>query len=214
MSLGKLLKLKHELDSLELRIQQWGLKLQSLIPDKEGEPGEPLILKEEHHESHEVNCGLPPKLDELEIEEPLVEPCEVVDEIGEPLCQEENPHLQQELRTILFEERGYDVYFQGCQFHSSYSTPWEASSDPIHAWQGPSWVPLFEFHNKRHFMEFYSNFKVPYPKMLGGINDQCLGEQPASPHIHSSPKEVQNIHAMVRNHLCKEEEKLSSSYRF
>ena len=57
MSLRKLLKLKHELDSLELRIQQWGLKLQSLIPDKEGELGEPLIFKEECHESHEVNYG-------------------------------------------------------------------------------------------------------------------------------------------------------------
>jgi len=34
----------------------------------------------------------------------------------------------------------------------------------IHAWQGSSLVPLFEFHDKRHFMEFYLNFKVPYPK--------------------------------------------------
>ena len=214
MSLRKLLKLKHELDSLELRIQQWGLKLQSLIPDKEGEPGEPLILKEEHHESHEVNCGLPPKLDELEIEEPLVEPCEVVDEIGEPLCQEENPHLQQELRTILFEERGYDVHFQGCHFHSSSSTSWEASSKQIHAWQGPSSVPLFEFHDKRHFMEFYLNFKVPYPKMMGAIKDQGLGEQPESPHIHSSPKEVQNIHAMVRNFISNDLHQLPSSNSF
>ena len=69
MSLRKLLKLKHELDSLELRIQQWGLKLQSLMPYKERELGEPLILKEESNESHEVNCDLPPKFDELEIEE-------------------------------------------------------------------------------------------------------------------------------------------------
>ena len=57
MSLWKLLKLKHELDSLELCIQRWGLKLQSLIPDKEGELGEPLIFKEECHESHGVNYG-------------------------------------------------------------------------------------------------------------------------------------------------------------
>ena len=68
MSLRNLLKLKHELDSLGLRIEHWGLKLQSLIPDKEGELGEPLIYKEECHEIHEVNCGLPPKFDELEIE--------------------------------------------------------------------------------------------------------------------------------------------------
>ena len=67
MSLSKLLKLKHELDSLELCIQQWGLKLQSLIPNKEGELGEPLIFKEGCHENHEVNCDLPPRFNELEI---------------------------------------------------------------------------------------------------------------------------------------------------
>ena len=69
MSLRKLPKLKHELDSLELRIQQWGLKLQCLVPDKEGELGEPLIFKVGCHENLEVNCGLPPRFDELEIEE-------------------------------------------------------------------------------------------------------------------------------------------------
>ena len=144
----------------------------------------------------------PPKFDELEVEEPQVsdfEPCEVIDEIEELLCQEEFPHLQQELRTILFEERGYDVHFQGCHFHSSSSTSWEASSKQIHAWQGPSSVPLFEFHDKRHFMEFYLNFKVPYPKMMGAIKDQALGEQPSSLHIYSSSTEVKNIHILVRN---------------
>ena len=67
----------------------------------------------------------PPKFDELEVEEPQMsdfEPCEVIDEIEELLCQEEFPHLQQELRTILFEERGFDVYFQGCVFHFFNST--------------------------------------------------------------------------------------------
>ena len=44
----------------------------------------------------------------------------------------------------------------------------------IHAWQGSHSVPLFEFHDKRHFMEFYSNFKVPYPKVMGTIKDQAL----------------------------------------
>ena len=159
----------------------------------------------------------PPKFDELEVEEPQMsdfEPCEVIDEIEELLCQEEFPHLQQELRTILFEERGYDVHFQGCHFHSSSSTSWEASSKQIHAWQGPSSVPLFEFHDKRHFMEFYLNFKVPYPKMMGAIKDQGLGEQPESPHIHSSPKEVQNIHAMVRNFISNDLHQLPSSNSF
>ena len=68
MFLRNLLKLKHELDSLELRIQQRGLKLQSLIPDKEGKLREPLIFKEGCHENYEVNCDLPPRFNELEIE--------------------------------------------------------------------------------------------------------------------------------------------------
>ena len=68
ISLRKLLKLKRKLDSLELGIQQWGLKLQSLIPNKEGELGEPLFFKEESHERLEVNSDLPPKFDELENE--------------------------------------------------------------------------------------------------------------------------------------------------
>ena len=46
MSLRKLLKLKHELDRLELDIQkwpvEWGPKLQSLVLDKGGELGQPL----------------------------------------------------------------------------------------------------------------------------------------------------------------------------
>ena len=114
-----------------------------------------------------MNCDPPPKFDELEIEELQVfdlEQCGVVEGIEELLSQEECPCLQQELRTILFEERGFDVYFQGYHFHSFNSTSWEVTSMQIHAWQGPSLVPLFEFHDKRHFMEFYLNFKVPCPK--------------------------------------------------
>ena len=119
MSLRKLLKLKHELDSLELRIQQWGLKLQSLIPYKERELGEPLIFKQECHESHEVNCDLPPKFDELEIEGHQMsdlQQCGVVDEIMEFLCQEECPHLQQELRTILLKKEGMMYISKGIFF--------------------------------------------------------------------------------------------------
>ena len=114
-----------------------------------------------------MNCDLPPRFDELEIEELQLlhlEQCGVVAGIEEPLSQEECPHSQQELRTVLFEERAFDICFQGYYFHSFNSTSWEASSIQIHAWQGPSLVPLFEFHEKRHFMEFYLNFKLPYPK--------------------------------------------------
>ena len=56
-------------------------------PDKEGKPREPLIFKEDCHESHE-NCDLPPKFDELEIEELQLSDLEqggVVEEIEELL---------------------------------------------------------------------------------------------------------------------------------
>jgi len=124
-----------------------------------------LIVKERCDENHEVNCDLPPRFDELEIEECQVselEECGVIGGIEELLSQEACPHSQQELRTILFKERGFDVYFQGYYFHSFNSTSWEVSSIEIHAWQDFSLVPLFEFHDKRHFMEFYLNFKVPF----------------------------------------------------
>jgi len=78
------------------------------------------------------------------------------------------------LRTILFEERGIDVYFQGDHFHSLNSTSKEVSFKQVHAWQGSSLVPLFEFRDKRHFMEFYLNFKVPYPKVMESYLGQTL----------------------------------------
>ena len=133
MSARNLLKLKCELDSLELCIQQWGLKLQFLIPDKEGKLREPLIFKEGCHENHEVNCDLPPRLDEPEIGELQVsdlEQCGVVEEIEELLSQDECPHLQQELRIILFEERGFDVYFRRYHFRSFNLTSWVVTPAP------------------------------------------------------------------------------------
>ena len=75
---------------LEVCIQQCGRKLQSLMPNKESKLGEHLIFKEECHESHEVNCDLSLKFDELEIEELQVshlEQCGVVEGIEELLCQ-------------------------------------------------------------------------------------------------------------------------------
>ena len=89
------------------------------------ELGQPLIFKEGCHENHEVNCDPPPRFDELEIKELQVsdlEQCGVVEGIEELLSQEECPHLQQELGTILSEERGFDVYIQGYHFDSFNST--------------------------------------------------------------------------------------------
>ena len=119
MSLTKVPKLKDELDSLEVRIQQRDLKLQSLIPDKEGELGEPLFFKEESHERLEVNCDLPPKFDELENEELQVsdfEQCGVFEGIEELLSQEECPHLQQESRNTLAKKEGLMYISYGVLF--------------------------------------------------------------------------------------------------
>ena len=69
--------------------------------------------------------------------------------------QEECFHSQQELRTILFEEREYDVYFQGDHIHSFNPTSWEASSIQTHAWRYSFWPLWFELHDKRQVMELY-----------------------------------------------------------
>ena len=87
-----------------------------------------------------------------------------VEGIEELLSQQECPHLQQKLRTTLFEEKGFDAYFKGYHFHSFNSTSSEVSFVQFHAWQGPSLVPLFDFHDKRDFMEFYLMFKAAHPK--------------------------------------------------
>ena len=71
--------------------------------------------------------------------------------------------LPQITRQYLESGRLSDVYFQGDYFQSLNSTSREVSFKQVHAWQGSSLVPIFEFHDKRHFMEFYLNFKVPFP---------------------------------------------------
>ena len=93
------------------------------------------------------------------------------------MTQEEWPHSPQELRTILFEEGGIDVYFQGTHFHPLNPTSREVSFIQIHAWQGFSLVPLFKFQDKRHFVEFYLNFKVPFPTGSPNGDRECNGFQ-------------------------------------
>jgi len=72
MSLRKLLKLKHEVDRLELDIQkwrvEWGPKLQSLILDKGGELGQP-FASNEVDQSHKVDFDLPAIFDDDDEEE-------------------------------------------------------------------------------------------------------------------------------------------------
>ena len=72
-----------------------------------------------------MNCDVRLKFDQLEIEELEVsdfEQCGVIEGIEELLSQEECPHLQQELRTILSEERGFELYIQGHHFDFFKST--------------------------------------------------------------------------------------------
>uniref|UniRef100_A0A7C9A8Q5 Uncharacterized protein n=1 Tax=Opuntia streptacantha TaxID=393608 RepID=A0A7C9A8Q5_OPUST len=107
------------------------------------------------HDNQKADWNLPPTFDEQELQVFKLEPCGVVEEFEPPLPQKESLHSQQELRTILFEERENDVYFQGVHFHSPDSTPWEASSMQTLPWPYSFWTLLFEFHDKRHVMEFY-----------------------------------------------------------
>ena len=59
------------------------------------------------------------------------------------------------LRTNSFLEGENDVYLLGVHFHFFNPTSWELRSIRIHACQGSCLTLLFEFHDKRHFMEFY-----------------------------------------------------------
>jgi len=84
-----------------------------------------LFFNEGCQEDNEVNWNLPLRFDELEVEElqaSVLEACGVVQGFQQFLTQEEWPHSPQELRTILFEERGVYVCFQGDHFHSLNST--------------------------------------------------------------------------------------------
>jgi len=74
--------------------------------------GPSLFSKGAYHENQEVDWSLPPKFNEQEELQVLeLESCEVVEEFEPPLPQKECLHSKQELRTTLFEERGFDVYF-------------------------------------------------------------------------------------------------------
>ena len=71
-----------------------------------------------------------------------------------------------------------DVYFKGDHFHSSSSTLREERSKRDHAWKHLYLVPLFEFHDTRHFVEFVLNFKVSYSKGISkwGLRLPCISK--------------------------------------
>jgi len=122
------------------------------------EGGPSLFSNGARHENQELDWTLPLKFDEQEDDKLQVselQPCNVVEELEPPSPQKECPNSQQELRTILFKERGNDVYSLGVHFHLCNSTPWELSPLRTHTWKYSIWTLWFEFHDKRHVMEFY-----------------------------------------------------------
>ena len=64
-------------------------------------------------------------------------------------------YSEQELRTILLQHREDDGYLLGHQNRLCTSSPIKEISFQNHAWQDLFAPLLFEFHGKRHFMEFY-----------------------------------------------------------
>ena len=65
MSMRKLLKLKRELDILEIDIQLWGLKYHSLLVNKKTEVGQPVDTNDvgENLEGDKVNFYLPSRFE-------------------------------------------------------------------------------------------------------------------------------------------------------
>ena len=59
------------------------------------------------------------------------------------------------LRTNSCLEGENDVYLLGVHCHSFNPTPWGLSSTRVQACQGSFWTLTFEFHDKRHIVEFY-----------------------------------------------------------
>ena len=86
---------------------------------------------------------------------------EITQGFEQHFIQEECPHHQQELRAILFQQGEYDGYPLGYPTQPCEKNSFEVTSRQIPTSIDLSPSPLFEFHDKRHFMEFFSNFKVP-----------------------------------------------------
>jgi len=68
-----------------------------------------------------------------------------------------------------------NVYIQGVHFHFSNSTLRKVKVQQDHAWKRSSLIPLYEFHDTRHFKEFMLNFKVPFSKGIfkWGLRASC-----------------------------------------
>ena len=90
-------------------------------------------------------------------------------------------------------------------FHSSSSTSREEKAKQDHAWKHLYLVPLFEFYDTRHFVEFVLNFKVPYSKGFPKWGSRVSCSMPVNSTTpiklkedHKQPKEVKEIAIICR----------------
>jgi len=90
-------------------------------------------------------------------------------------------------------------------FHSSSSTSREEKAKQDHAWKQLYLVPLLEFHDTIHFVEFVLNIKVPYSKGFPkwGLGASCSTPINSTSPIklkedHKKPKEVKEITIICR----------------
>jgi len=79
------------------------------------------------------------------------------------------------------------------------------TSFQIQVWQDLFSSPLFEFHGKRHFMEFYLNFKMPFLKdvFLGSkldvpMEDHDDGQAQEFPKSKEIPRGSQSHEKLTR----------------
>ena len=136
------------------------------------------LYKDFHHEDNEIIFDLRPRFDEHEDGQGS---CKVLIILGGPQnfelkqeaivqgferCSTQGgcPYSQQELRAILSQQGEYDAYLLRHYIQPYSSNPFGVTSFQIQVRQDLYSSPLFEFHGKGHFMEFYLNFKMPFSK--------------------------------------------------
>ena len=72
------------------------------------------------------------------------------------------PSPSTRIEAILFQQGEYDGYPLGYPTQPCEKNSFEVTSCQIPTSVDLSPSPLFEFHKKRHFMEFFLNFQVPF----------------------------------------------------
>jgi hypothetical protein len=156
---------------------------QEKVVEDANEGGQPFATNEVgKNEGDEVNFDLPQRIEEHEDQQDndnkgaceaiIISGCpqklevkraEITQGFERHLIREECPYHQQELGTILFQQGEYDGYLLGHSIRPCETNSFEVTTSyQIPASVDPSPSPLFEFQDKRHFMEVYLNFKIPF----------------------------------------------------